>query len=595
MPGVYEQIDVDRIQQANDVVDVVGEYVSLTRRGSEWVGICPFHEDHRPSMYVTEVKQIFKCFACGAGGDVFKFVQMHEHLTFPQAIERLAQRAGITLERLERGPRPDRDENETDPVLLARVNDWACRYFEMNLSDEKRGATTRAYLQDRQISAESAKTWRMGLALPLDSNLIKAAQQRNIPRKDLEAAGLITSRGQDKFVNRLMFSITDVQGRVIGFGGRTLGEDRAKYVNSPTTRLFNKSDCLYGLEQARHAIVKNHTAVVVEGYTDCIMAHQLGCSNVVATLGTSFTNGHGRLLRRYATTVVLIFDGDTAGAEAANRALDVCLKHRIDIKVASVPHNMDPCEYLLGHGADGFRDLVAGARDVLEFKWDRLQQQFKANTTLSGQKSALEEFLQTVALALSSGNVSVLDRGIVVNRISGMLGMDRRHIDGELNRRLNKATASSWRGEPAGAPTDAGQSAQAVAQQEILEVLLNEPKLFELIREEISVESFDVPIQKEVAGVLFELLRASDRVTGADVLARIDSVEVARCVTEWMDVGERKGNYRSRLDGALQALNRKKRFAIEEVPATDDESLSKLINATERAGVLHGHNLGMIE
>ncbi len=595
MPGVYEQSDVDRIRQANDVVDVVGEYVSLTRRGSEWVGICPFHEDHRPSMTVTEVKQIFKCFACGAGGDVFKFVQMHEHLTFPQAIERLAQRAGITLERLERGPRPDRDENETDPVLLARVNDWACRYFELNLSDEKRGAMTRAYLQDRQISAESAKTWRMGLALPLDAHLIKAAEQRNIPRKDLEAAGLITSRGQDKFVNRLMFSITDVQGRVIGFGGRTLGEDRAKYVNSPTTRLFNKSDCLYGLDQARHAIVKNHTAVVVEGYTDCIMAHQLGCSNVVATLGTSLTNGHGRLLRRYATTVVLIFDGDTAGAEAANRALDVCLKHRIDIKVASVPHNMDPCEYLLGHGADGFRALVAGARDVLEFKWDRLQQQFQANTTLSGQKSALEEFLQTVALALSSGSVSVLDRGIVVNRISSMLGMDRRHIDGELNRRLHKATASSVRGEPAEAPTDAGQSVRAVAQQEILEVLLNEPKLFELIREEISVASFDVPIQREVAGVLFELLGASDRVTGADVLARIDSVEVARCVTEWMDVGERKGNYRSRLHGALQALNRKKRFALEEVAATDKESLTTLLNATERAGVQHGHNLGMIE
>ena len=526
---------------------------------------------------------------------MFKFVQMHEHLTFPQAIERLAQRAGITLERRARGPRPDRDENETDPVLLARVNDWACRYFELNLSDEKRGAMTRAYLQDRQISAESAKTWRMGLALPLDADLIEAAEQRNIPRRDLEAAGLITSRGQDKFVNRLMFPITDVQGRVIGFGGRTLGEDRAKYVNSPTTRLFNKSDCLYGLEQARHAIVKNHTAVVVEGYTDCIMAHQLGCSNVVATLGTSFTNGHGRLLRRYATTVILIFDGDTAGAEAANRALDVCLKHRIDIKVASVPHNMDPCEYLLGHGADGFRALVAGARDVLEFKWDRLQQQFKANTTLSGRKSALEEFLQTVALALSSGSVSVLDRGIVVNRISGMLGMDRRQIDGELNRRLNKATASSVGGAPAGALTDAGPSVQAVAQQEILEVLLNEPKLFALIREEISVETFDGPILNQVAGVLFELLRTSDSVTGADVLARIDSVEVARCVTEWMAVGERKGNYRSRLHGALQALNRKKRLAIEEVPATDDESLSKLINATERAGVLHGHNLGMIE
>jgi len=595
MPGVYEQIDIDRIQQANDVVDVVGEYVSLTRRGSEWVGVCPFHEDHRPSMYVTDAKQIFKCFACGAGGDVFKFVQMHEQLTFPQAIERLAQRAGITLERLERGPRPDRDENEVDPATLARVNDWACRYFELNLSDEKGGAKTRAYLQDRQISAESVKTWRMGLALPMDSNLFKAAQQRNIPRRDLEAAGLITSSGQDKFVNRLMFSITDVQGRVLGFGGRTLGDDRAKYVNSPTTRLFNKSDCLFGLEQARHAIVKNHSAVVVEGYTDCIMAHQLGCSNVVATLGTSFTNGHGRLLRRYATTVVLIFDGDTAGTEAANRALDVCLKHRIDIKVAAVPHNMDPCEYLLGHGADGFKALVAGARDVLEFKWDRLQQQFKANTTLSGRKSALDEFLKTIALALSSGSVSVLDRGIVVHRISSMLGMDRRQIDGELNRRMNKATASSVRGEPAAAPTDPGQSVQAVAQQEILEVLLNEPKLFALIREEISVETFDVPILRQVAEVLFELLRTSDCVTGAAVLARIDSVDVSRCVTEWMAVGERKGNYQSRLVGACKTLNRQKRIAIEEIPAADDESLSMLINATDRAGVQHGHNLGMIE
>ena len=197
MPGVFDQATVDRVQQANNIVDVVSEYVSLTKRGSEMVGICPFHDDHRPSMYVTEAKQIFKCFACGAGGDAFKFIQLREHLTFPQAIERLAQRAGIPIQAV--GAAVGRNKDQTaDPAELARVNDWACRYFQANLADGQRGKQAREYLLSRQILPESMKSWRLGLALDARTDLLDAACQRGIPRKLLEATGIVTGSGQDK-------------------------------------------------------------------------------------------------------------------------------------------------------------------------------------------------------------------------------------------------------------------------------------------------------------------------------------------------------------------------------------------------------------
>jgi DNA primase len=335
MPGAFDQSAVDRVQQANNIIDVISEYVSLAKKGREMVGLCPFHEDHRPSMYVNETKQIFKCFACGAGGDVLKFVQMKENLTFPQAIERLAQRAGIELVPSRRPLTADRRQ-ETDPAILAKVNDWAARYFASCLADPVRGKSTRDYIASRAIHTDSVETWRLGLAIDSATGLAEAARKKGLSQSLLQAAGLVTTAGQDRFVNRLMFAITDVTGRVIGFGGRTLTDDGAKYINSPATALFDKSSCLYGLDQARKGIIDSQTVVVVEGYTDCIMAHQQGCTNVVATLGTSLTSTHGRILRRYAKKVVLLFDGDTAGEAASHRALDICLKERIDIKIATM-------------------------------------------------------------------------------------------------------------------------------------------------------------------------------------------------------------------------------------------------------------------
>ena len=564
MAGMFDNSRVLQVQQANDIIDVIGEHVSLKRKGREMVGLCPFHDDHRPSMNVNPVKQIFKCFSCGAGGDVFKFIQMRENLTFPQAIERLAERAGIKLEKRQMprrtpsgaGTGQNGQIEDVDPNRLAKANAWAAEYFQQKLNDDKMGKYARDYLTERQISPESVKKWKLGLAINSPNGLSNEAKAKKAPLKLLEQAGLIFGRNQDKFVNRLMFTITDVTGRVIGFGGRTLDDNVAKYINSPTTVLFDKSNSLYGLEQARHEIVSSGTAVVVEGYTDCIMAHQFGCCNVVAALGTSFTSGHGRLLRRYAKKVVLIFDSDVAGIEATNRALDVCLAQRIDIKLASVPEGKDPCDFLLAAGKEGFEQLVAGAIDVFQFKWDRLKEKFANDDTLTGRKSAIDEYLQTIATDLQAGKIHDIDLGLRVAQISKIIGLDSRQINAELNNRLKRAQrATSYGSRSENEPgVDFGQGRFAMAQREVLEVLLNEPELYETVKQKITADAFDVPILGKVAEILFEALDGNINTTLNEILARTESVELGNCIMELAEAGRKKGNFELSLAGALSAF-----------------------------------------
>jgi len=378
--------------------------------------------------------------------------------------------------------------------------------------------------------------------------------------KLLEQAGLVINQNLDKFVNRLMFTITDVSGRVIGFGGRTLDDNGAKYLNSPTTVLFDKSNSLYGLEQARHEIVSTGTAVVVEGYTDCIMAHQFGCCNVVASLGTSFTAGHGRILKRYAKKVVLIFDNDVAGIEAANRALDVCLAQRIDIKLATVPEGKDPCDFLLVTGKEGFEQLIPDAIDVFQFKWDRLREKFSSEDTLAGKNSAIDEYMQAIATSMQSGKIHDIDLGIRVKQISKIIGLDDRQINAELNKRIRRAQrAANYQNRAIKASgINFGQGRFAAAQRDVLEVLLNEPKLYETVKEQISADIFDVPILRQVATILFETLDHDTNVPLNEIMTRAESVELGNCITELAEVGLKKGNFESSLAGALRVIEQYK-------------------------------------
>jgi DNA primase len=561
----YDNTLIYHIQQANDIVELVSEHVNLTRKGREMVGLCPFHDDHRPSMYVNSTKQICKCFACGAGGDVFKFVQMRENLTFSQAIERLAQRAGIKLPT----PKRTRDEGQVpvediDPNQLAKVNAWAAKHFQKNLFKTELGKSTLEYLDERQIPIESIKQWQIGLALENGNELVQASKSSKVPDVLLKQAGLAVQQGGrtlDKFVKRLMFVITDVTGRVIGFGGRILEGGGAKYINSPTTPLFDKSTSLYGLQLARESIVSTELAVVVEGYTDCIMAHLKGCTNVVATLGTSFTNGHARLLRRYAKTVVLVFDGDIAGTEAANRAMEVCLSEHIDIKIATVPDGKDPCEYLMASGKEAFEALVEEAVEVFEYKWNRLSEQFKADDTLRGRKQAIDEFLQTLAVTIQAYPKAVTDRGLIINRLSSLLGLESKQINSELDKRLKRAprTSTIHSENQKALKVLIGSGLRAQAQREILEVMLNEPSLFERLEEKITIDIFDEPILKRIAELVYSTLKEEPGAGPSQVMARVESLEAGSLLAELTQNGQEKGNFEKRLDEAIEVLLRQRK------------------------------------
>jgi len=613
MAVIFDHSIVSRVQQANDIVDIVSEHISLARKGREMVGLCPFHDDQRPSLYVNPAKQIFKCFACGAGGSVFTFVQMRENLTFPQALQRLAERAGIKLKPARQTKeKTDDGPADVDPNMLAKVNLWSAKCFAKNLADEQKGETARKYLAERKINQESIKKWMIGLAAS-DNDLIKKAKsQKNVPIDLLIKAGLASDMGgdnlsdksatrmADKFVNRLMFPIADVTGRIIGFGGRTLDGAGAKYINSPTTVLFDKSNSMYGLEQARHKIGSTGTAVVVEGYTDCIMAHQFGCSNVIATLGTSFTTGHSRILKRYAKKIVLLFDSDTAGIEAANRALEICLLQRIDIKLASVPEGKDPCDFLLAAGKERFEGLIANATDVFEFKWNRLKKTFSGDGTLIDNKAAVEEFMQAIAAAVHAGNLQTVDRGVIVNRLSKITGLDARQINAELDRRQKTmAKTASYHGaakmeNQKAQRLNLGDGLAATAQREILEVLLNEPKLFENVKQKIAAEDFDVPILGQIASVLFESLKTESNISLTKVLSRIETVELGNAVVELAQTGEEKGNFSSRLNGAIEVMQRhQSKKKKSEIKSTKDQR-QFLRSVCETTAKRNPHNIGMV-
>jgi DNA primase len=580
LAGSFDYSLISRIQQANDIVDVVSEHLRLDKKGKELVGLCPFHTDHRPSLYVSPSKQIFKCFACGAGGDVLKFIQMRENLTFPQAVERLAQRAGIELDPAWKKQRPD-SPGEPNAESIAKMNRWAMQVWQQNLWHPEKGAAARNYLQQRKISKDTAREWNLGLALDSWDDLTGKALSAKIRSALLVSAGLAQAKEAggfyDKFRNRLMFPIQDVGGRVIGFGGRTLADDPAKYLNSPSTLLFDKSRCLYGLYQARHAIVETGTAVVVEGYTDVIMAHQHGVRNVVATLGTSLTEGHAHLLRRFAKRIILLFDSDTAGRTAAERALEICLAEKIDIRMAFVPEGKDPCDYLLQAGAEAFRNVLDNAQDIFDYSWHRFQEQMEQSDTLSDRAENTRKFLQIIAAGISAGKVDTVSRTLLLSRLSTLLNLSASRIEAELKKILQKNELAA-----ADEPKQSSSVHYSIeAQREVLRALLNEPSLLAEEEGKIQPDLFTEPTLKEIAEVLLAQLNEGLEPTVAQLCGRFEAPQAAQTIVQLYEEGQQSGNFRLRLHQALEVLqedrrNREKEAVKPAAQTLNDQAIRKV-------------------
>ncbi len=357
----------ERIKQAIDIVDLVGSYLPLRREGRGFKALCPWHDDTRPSLQVNPERQSFRCWVCDIGGDIFSFIMRMEGVEFPEALRMLADRANISLADAPHSPAPADDKR-----LLYQAMAWADEQYHRCLLHDSAAQAARDYLAERHVSADSIRRFQLGFA-PDDWNWL-AEHARGTPYSlpVLERVGLVSRRRQgpgyyDRFKGRVLFPIFDGQSRAVGVGGRVLpqlaGPDMAKYVNSPESPLFSKSKLLYGLNMARDAIRKTSTALVVEGYTDCIAAHQFGFDNCVAVLGTALGTGHVQLLRRYAdrVRVILVLDGDEAGRRRAKEVLELFVSANVDLRVLTLPDDADPADYLLAHGADAFGRLADGA------------------------------------------------------------------------------------------------------------------------------------------------------------------------------------------------------------------------------------------
>ncbi len=366
---------IEAIRAAVDIVEVVGEYVSLRRRGANWFGLCPFHEEKTPSFSVNPRLGIFKCFGCGVGGDVFAFIQQIEGVNFAEAVHMLAERAGIPI------PESEAETDDPRPALYHALR-FAARFYFEQLSHPETGRAARAYLKHRGIQPESVRRFGLGYAPDAWEALLQAATAAGIRPEVLEEAGLILPRRErggyyDRFRHRLMFPIFSHTGRVVGFGGRLLASnsEQPKYINTPETPVYHKGRILYGLYQARQALREQAEAILVEGYTDVITLHQAGITHAVATGGTALTPDQARLLARYVRRVVLLYDADTAGQQATLRSIELFLERGLSVYVVPLPPGEDPDSFVRAQGARAFQAyLQRHRRDFVTFYYERAQQ-----------------------------------------------------------------------------------------------------------------------------------------------------------------------------------------------------------------------------
>ncbi len=395
----------DRVRSAVDIVDLVGSYLQLRRRAAQFVGLCPFHEDSNPSFTVNPARQTWRCWVCAKGGDVFSFLMEKERVTFGEALQLLADRAGITLPK-KSGSQRRNDITADQKKVLYDAMAWACREYHECLCSSPDAAAAREYLQERGLTHDSIQRYQIGFAPQGWSWLIDKAASKSFTTDVLTSVGLTakSERGSfyDRFRGRVLFPIRDPQGRPISIGGRVLpGADsnQAKYVNCSETRLYHKSNELYGLDIARETIQKSRTAVVVEGYTDVIMSNQFGIKNTVAVCGTALGEGHIKLLRRYCDSVVLLLDGDEAGQKRTNEILELFIAAQLDLRVATLPDELDPCDFLLKHGAEAMQSILDRTVDALEHKLRSVCKGFDPLTDTYRANVALEQMLELLSKA----------------------------------------------------------------------------------------------------------------------------------------------------------------------------------------------------
>lgn len=514
------------MKEASDIVAVVGQYLTLKPAGKVFKGLCPFHNDSRPSFDVDPKFQNYRCWSCGAKGDVIKFVQDHDKISFLDAIELLAHRAGINLDQHKRPV-------DAAKLRLMAVLKWAEGLYQKCLLEDPAAESARLYLGERRLLGETVRKFGLGFVPPVWDFIAKQMHAAPAPPEVLVEAGLILPRKEkegyfDKFRDRVMFPIRNLTGQTVGFGGRILpgsvfGEREAKYINSSDSDAFKKSELVYGLDTARLAAQTAGFLAVVEGYTDVLMAHQCGVTNVVASMGTALGGEHLRQVRRFAPRVVLVYDADAGGQTGIDRALELFIREDMDLAIARLPEGLDPYDLLVKQGAEPFQAALAEAVDVLDYKMDAVLTQSAGDTVEAGRKT-VESVLGMLALAPTAATTKTqIRRELILSRVAKRFGLREE----TLGRRLRELQSQRPREDsPARANADEvaltrqmGGAVPDPIERELVEVLLAEPVLTAKAKAEIAPERIQHAGLQRIVTEMYDLI-------GNGILPELDAVRM---------------------------------------------------------------------
>jgi len=574
---------IDQVRQSNNIVEVISGYLPLKKTGSNFKALCPFHQEKTPSFIVSPQKEIFHCFGCGEGGNVFNFLMKHEKISFIEAVERLAERAGISLPR-DRADREEASRISQERKSLFEINRHAADFFHRCLKSSPSAQTAREYLKKRGLKEETIDKFGLGYAPGSGKALLEAAVSKGYSEELLKKAGLITfsekrNDYRDLFYDRVIFPISDVQSRIIAFGGRVLGERLPKYLNSPESEVFYKGKTLYPLNLARESIQKKNQVIVLEGYTDILTCHQLGIENSVATLGTALTEDHVSIISRYAEEVVIIYDADTAGVKAALRGLDLLVGSGLKVKVVALPQGTDPDDFLRSQGVEKFQREISRSLSLIDYRIKLVSQ----NTDLSnseGKVAVVEEVLPTIAriknLVEQKEEIKKLSRLISVDEETLLLEL------GRINRKTYQWEEPSYKEELTRdfrEPTS--QAGVLKAERGLVQVMINYPEEIETIRVEVAPEDFLISDLSATVQVIYELHDKKEPIHPAVIMDRIYSQDLQfstkiNQVIASLAMEEKKAEFSPEIVNAL--INRVKMHKPEEEYRKIGEEVAALID-----------------
>lgn len=564
--------DIQRVRESTDIVRLIQEHVSLKQKGREFVGLCPFHDDHSPSMNVSPSKQIYKCFSCGAGGDVYTFVQEFHGMSFAEALKHLADRAGIELTARgsgDTGRRYDKPDAVSRKTLYD-ANAAAASFFGAVLKHEQHGRVGRELIASRGIDPETAERFGLGLAPEGWDRLASTVAKKQLPLRSFVEAGLLKPRGSgsgvfDTFRNRLVFPIHDLAGRVIAFGARKIDpEDEPKYLNSPESEIFKKAQTLYGIYQASGSIRSRRRVIVTEGYTDTIACHQSGFPNTVATLGTAFTAQHAKTLSRIAEQIVLLFDADQAGQAAAERAVEVLLAEQVDVRIATIPADRakDPDELLKQPGGDEvLRGVIESAEDPLDILFGSLRSDLDSRGA-NARARAVERFIDRLVQAGLTSLVPGPRKQFIVQRVAHVASLDWESVQSAIAQASRRV-----RSTPAGTQAE-GKPAQRrprTSQEHLLACMLIDPNLARTLsvhdRAMLGPEAYSSDDSRAISARVWELVSTDTPVTFSSVLDSLEEGDHASCAVSLVAHVERI------TDQSPEKLHHHWRFHLEQVRA----------------------------